>query len=180
MNRFRRLAVLPLFGLGLAAGCQARSRPAVAPSPEPAASPTTVAKAEPSPAAEPSKTVPSVEPPPQATAPKPVQTKPQADKWVIVREAFDDDRSTSCKTKWVRRNRFEVKTNNIRRLTVDMTKSPLGAPKRGPWIIIIDGQGVELTGFTPKPGYTGRKRDLVRSKNGGWTVDRRKLYRPGE
>ena len=83
----------------------------------------------------------------------------------------------SCTTKWVRRNRFEVKTDNVRRLTVDMTKLPAGAPRKGPWIIIIDGQGVELTGFIPKPGYTGRKRDLVRSRNGRWTVDRRKLYR---
>ena len=72
-----------------------------------------------------------------------------------------------------------MKTDNVRRLTLDMTKLPAGAPRRGPWIVIIDGQGVELTGFTPKPGYTGKKRDLVRSKNGRWTVDRRKLYRSG-
>jgi len=100
--------------------------------------------------------------------------------WVIFREAFDEQKDASCRVKWMGRNRFELRTDNIRRLTLDMTRLPKGAPRKGPWIVIIDGQGVELTGFRPKPGYTGNKRDLVRSKNGKWTVDRRKLYRPGE
>lgn len=103
------------------------------------------------------------------------------DSWIIFRDAFDETKDAQCTAKWIGRNRFEVKTDNVRRLTADMTRLPEGAPRKGPWIIIIDGQGVELTGFKPKkPGYTGRKRDLVRSVNGKWTVDRKRLYRPGE
>ena len=43
---------------------------------------------------------------------------------VTHRKAFDEDLATSCTTTWVRRKRFEVKTDNVRRLTVDMTTLP--------------------------------------------------------
>ena len=177
MYRFGTLALPFLLGLGSVAGCQERSRPAVTPSPEPAASPTV---AEPPPGVQRSEADQPNEPRPQTTTPQPGLIQPQEDRWAIVREAFDGDLDASCTTQWVRRNRFEVKTDNVRRLTVDMRKLPPGAPRAGPWIIIIDGQGVELTGFQPKPGYTGQKRDLVRTRSGRWSVDRRKLYRPGE
>ncbi len=106
--------------------------------------------------------------------------KRPADSWVIFREAFDAEQDATCETKWLGRNRFQVKTRNIQRMTVDLKELPRGAPETGPWVLLIDGQGVEMTGFKPKKGYTGLKRDLIRSPNGRWTVDRRKLYRPGE
>jgi len=101
------------------------------------------------------------------------------DTWVIFREARDEAADATCDAQWLGGNRFRVKTQNIKRMTFDMTRLPEGAPAKGPWIIHVDGRSIELTGFKPKPGYTGHKRDLVCSKNGVWTVDRRKLYRTG-
>ena len=118
--------------------------------------------------------------PPEVEAPRRRRPERPADTWLIFREAFDERKDATCDVKWVGRNRFEIETRNISRVTADMSRLPDGAPKKGPWILIIDGQGVELTGFRPKAGYTGRKRDLIRSKNGRWTVDRKRLYRPGE
>lgn len=111
-----------------------------------------------------------------------VRTPPKRpeDTWVIFREAFDAEEDATCETDWLGHNRFRIKTRNIQRMTVDLTELPRGAPKTGPWVLLIDGQGVEMTGFKPKEGYTGLKRDLVRSRNGRWTVDRRRLYHPGE
>lgn len=110
----------------------------------------------------------------------PSPPKRPVDSWIIFREAFDAAQDATCETKWLGRNRFQIKTRNIQRMTVDLTELPRGAPETGPWVLLIDGQGVEITGFKPKKGYTGLKRDLIRSPNGRWTVDRRKLYRPGE
>lgn len=116
---------------------------------------------------------------PTPSKPKPTPKRPKGT-WVIFREAFDEAEDAACTAEWVGKNRFEIKTKNIQRLTIDMNRRPEGAPGKGPWIFFVDGQGIELTGFKPKkPGYTGRKKDLVRSKNGKWTVDRRKLYRIG-
>lgn len=177
MYRFENFALLLLLGLGLVVGCQERSGPVVTPSPDPAESPT---DAEPPSVVESDEADQAEEPQPKTTILEPSPIQPQEDPWAIVREVFDKDQSASCTTNWLRRNRFEIKTDNVRRMTVDMSRLPPGAPRAGPWIIIIDGQGVELTGFKPKPGYTGQKRDLVRSRNGRWSVDRRKLYRAGE
>ena len=105
--------------------------------------------------------------------------KRPVDSWVIFREARDPAADATCDAQWLGGNRFRVETQNIKRLTLDMTRLPDGAPAKGPWIIRIDGRGIELTGFKPKPGYTGHKRDLVCSRNGVWTVDRRTLYRTG-
>lgn len=102
------------------------------------------------------------------------------DSWVIFRNAFESDKDATCLLRWVGGNQLAVKTQNISRLTIDMTKLPSGAPDRGPWVLEIDGQGIEITGFNPRPGYTGLKRDLVRSQNGVWSVDRKRLYRAGE
>ncbi len=121
----------------------------------------------------------------RATATPPAQRvekrapKRPADSWVIFREARAEAADAACDAQWLGGNRFRVKTQNMRRLTLDMTRLPEGAPAKGPWIVHIDGRGIELTGFRPKPGYTGHKRDLVCSKNGVWTVDKRKLYRTG-
>jgi hypothetical protein len=99
------------------------------------------------------------------------------DSWVIFREAFNRRKDASCEMERSGGNRLVVKTENISRLTIDLTQLPPGAPTKGPWNLQIDGQGIELTGFAPKPGYTGKIRDLVRSTSGNWTVDRKKLYR---
>ena len=109
----------------------------------------------------------------------PRQPQRPTDDWVIFRAAFDPKRDAACRTQWLGRNQFEIKTDNVQRITVDMTRLPEGAPRKGPWIIHIDGQGVELTGLEPRPGYTGFKRDLVRSVNGKWTVDKDAFYKVG-
>lgn len=101
------------------------------------------------------------------------------DSWIIFRQAVDPETDASCTMKWTGGNRLEVHTENIERITIDLTKLPEGAPKKGPWNLQIDGQGIEMTGFRPKPGYTGKVRDLVRSVNGVWSVDRKTLYRLG-
>ncbi len=100
--------------------------------------------------------------------------------WVIFREAVVDQDDVSYDAEWRGGNHFDIRTQNIRRMTIDMSHLPPKAPTKGPWVLNIDGQGVELTGFTPKPGYTGHKRDLVRSKNGVWEVDKQQMYRVGE
>lgn len=125
-----------------------------------------------------------VETAPDVSAPeaRPVERRaPQrpVDSWVVFREAQDTKADATCDAQWLGGNRFRVKTRNIKRMTFDMTRLPEGAPANGPWIIQVDGRGIELTGFKPKPGYTGHKRDLVCSKNGVWTVDKRTLYRTG-
>lgn len=106
--------------------------------------------------------------------------KRPVDDWVIFRNAFKPKEDAACETQWLETNHFSIKTQNIQRMTIDMTQLPAGAPTRGPWVFYIDGQGVELKGFRPREGYTGLKRDLVRSQNGQWTVDRDRLYRAGE
>jgi len=118
---------------------------------------------------------------PAPPMPRPLKRVPKrpVDSWVIFREARDATADATCDAEWLHGNRFRVKTRNIKRMTLDMTRLPEGAPAKGPWIIHVDGRGIELTGFKPKPGYTGHKRDLVCSKNGVWTVDKRTLYRTG-
>lgn len=124
-------------------------------------------------------------PPEPAEVPSNRPAKPKreprrpTDDWVIFREAFKPAEDATCETKWVGGNQFEVTTQNVMRVTIDLTRLPPGAPTRGPWIIRMDGQAVELTGFKPRDGYTGLKRDLVRSQNGKWSVDKDKLYRAG-
>jgi hypothetical protein len=115
---------------------------------------------------------------PKADTPKRKPIRP-TDNWVIFREAFQPNEDAICGTAWTGTNQFEVKTENVQRVTIDLTRLPEGAPTKGPWIIRLDGQAVELTGFKPREGYTGLKRDLVRSQNGKWSVDKTKLYRTG-
>jgi hypothetical protein len=101
------------------------------------------------------------------------------DSWVIFRDVFEPAEDAACTAVWTGGNRLEVHTENVQRLTIDLTRLPEGAPTKGPWNLQIDGQGIEMTGFRPKPGYTGKIRDLIRSQNGNWTVDRKRLYRLG-
>lgn len=116
---------------------------------------------------------------PSASSTEAPRPRRPTDDWVIFREAYHPREDATCETHWIGRNQFEVRTENVQRVTIDLSKVPEGAPKKGPWIIRMDGQAIELTGFNPKPGYTGLKRDLIRSKNGQWSVDRSRLYRSG-
>lgn len=118
-----------------------------------------------------------IEPPARRVPKRPEQSK---DAWTLFREPVDPDEDASLTSRWTGGNHFEVRTGNVKRVTIDMTNLPAKAPSKGPWVLDIDGQGIEITGFTPKPGYTGSKRDLVRSKNGVWSVDREALYRHGQ
>ncbi len=117
--------------------------------------------------------------PPRPPPPQPVRPQRPKDTWVIFREAERDELDAICEARWTGGRRLEIKTENIKRITLDLTKLPPEAPQEGPWRVQIDGQGIEITGFTPKPGYTGKVRDLVRSSSGNWTVDKKRLYRGG-
>jgi len=116
---------------------------------------------------------------PAAASPQPIRPRRPADTWVIFREAERDELDATCEARWTGGRRLEIKTSNIKRITLDLTRLPPDAPREGPWRVQIDGQGIEITGFTPEPGYTGKVRDLVRSPNGNWTVDKKRLYRGG-
>lgn len=87
--------------------------------------------------------------------------------WTIFREAFEDKADSTCLTRWTGEHRLEIRTENIRVLTLDVTKLPKAAPRDdGPWNLQIDGQGIDITGLR------GGRRvlDLVRSQNGDWRV----------
>ena len=88
--------------------------------------------------------------------------------WVIFREAFEESEDATCRAEWTGENRLEVHTENIKRLTLDLRRLPAAAPQRGPWNLQIDHQGIQITGLR------GKVLDLVRSKNGNWTVDHSK------
>jgi hypothetical protein len=111
---------------------------------------------------------PSQEPVQRLPAPRPKRPAPS---WVIFREAFHEKEDVTCAADWTGGSRLEIRTDNIKRLTLDLTRLPPGAPGRGPWNLQIDSQGMEITGFH------GKVLDLVRSKNGNWTVDRSKFRR---
>lgn len=102
------------------------------------------------------------------TPPKPPVPKRPEPSWAIFREAYDEKADVELHTKWSGENRLEIETQNIHRLTLDLTKLPEGAPDSGPWILRIDRQGIQIT------GARGRILDLVRSPNGDWVVDKDK------
>ncbi|HKQ46434.1 MAG TPA: hypothetical protein VJZ71_00010 [Phycisphaerae bacterium] len=93
------------------------------------------------------------------------------DSWVIFRNATDPSEDVLCDAQWTGGNRLQVVTINVTRLTVDLTRLPPGAPRRGPWNLQIDQQGIQIT------GVRGKVLDLVRSPNGIWAVDREKSPR---
>lgn len=65
---------------------------------------------------------------------------------------------------WTGGRRLEISTVNVSLLTLDLTKLPPDAPKRGPWTLQIDQQGIEIY------GKQGKVMELARSRNGDWTV----------
>lgn len=150
---------------------QPAQKPEPTPEPVPAPPPVSDMPATPQSAAAPATTQPVIEEPRPPKRPK--------DTWVIFRKAIDDKDDADIEAEWRGDNKFRIDTTNVQRVTIDMTRLPEGPPTKGPWIIQIDDQGIELTGFKPKPGFTGHIRDLVRSKNGVWDVDRKRLYRLG-
>jgi hypothetical protein len=105
-------------------------------------------------------------PPPKPPPPKPAEPKRPKIDWVIFRSAVDEKADALCDARWTGDKRFELKTDNINRITVDLTRLPEGAPAKGPYNFQIDGQGIELTGFRSK------RIDLIRSQNGIWSVDK--------
>ncbi len=159
-------------------------RPVQPPSPPPATELETRPTAEPEPKPE---TPPSPESgeasrdaEPQASSVSPRKPKRPKNTWVYFREAFDTEKDVSMSADWTGDDRIEIRTKNVKRLTIDLAGLPKGAPTKGPWNLQIDGQGVQMWGRSPKAGYTGRIRDLVRSVNGNWTVDRERMYRLSE
>ena len=185
-----RAAMLLTLALAIGAGCQDRPRQAVTqPADQQKAAQPAQPASQPIPSQAPTEREPAspqavrgpvdpAKPKPRPEARKPRKPKRPVDDWMIFREAFDPGLDATCIAKWTGGNRLEVHTENIKRITIDLAQLPDGAPDKGPWNLQIDGQGIEMTGFKPKPGYTGRIRDLIRSKNGIWTVDRKTLYRP--
>ncbi len=122
-------------------------------------------KARPAPSQRPDEPTTAAASVPGGAAPAHAPRRPAAT-WVIFREAFKPADDARCDARWTGDNRLAVTTDNIRRVTVDLNRLPTGAPRRGPWNLQIDGQGIEITGFR------GKVLDLVRSGNGEWTVDR--------
>lgn len=98
--------------------------------------------------------------------PKPAVPKRPDSTWALFREAFDPASDAVCNAKFSGGNRLDVHTENISHLTLDMQNLPEGAPKKGPWNLQIDGQGIEVS------GARGRYLHLVRGKTGAWDVDR--------
>ncbi len=160
-------------------GCHKPGGPPEHPAPEATTAPESSATqpAESKPQPKPAVVEPPQPPPGPSDAPREPK-RPKPTPWLILRDVFDEKADASWSHRWVGGNKFEIKTQNIERITIDMTHPPAGAPSEGPWNFIIDDQGVEMTGFKPKAGYSGKIRDLVRSPNGEWTFDRKKLYRP--
>ena len=93
----------------------------------------------------------------------PVRPEPT---WTVFRQAFDDKADAICESRFSGGNRLDVRTENISHLTLDLGKLPATAPKKGPWNLQIDGQGIEVS------GSRGRYLHLVRGKAGAWDVDR--------
>jgi hypothetical protein len=167
--------------------------PAPIPPPPPAQPPPSEARPQPIEAtSQPGETKPPPSPVPTASQPAKPEPTPQAEQpdeearrlaeiarllaermpkrptmppWVMLRETFDEAKDVTCQAEWTGENRLEVHTENIKRLTLDLTKLPAGAPRRGPWNLQLDRQGIQIT------GQRGKVLDLVRSKNGNWTVD---------
>lgn len=155
---------------------QPPSPPATEPEARPTAEPEP--KPETRPSAEPGEASRDAEP--QASSVLPRKPKRPKNTWVYFREAFDADKDVSLSADWTGGERIEIRTENVKRLTIDLAGMPKGAPTKGPWNLQIDGQGIQMWGRSPKVGYTGKIRDLVRSVNGNWTVDRERIYRLSE
>jgi hypothetical protein len=96
---------------------------------------------------------------------KPAEPKRPNHPWVIFREAQQATRDADIHAEWTGGNRLEIRTENVGLVTLDLNKLPPDAPRKGPWLLQIDKQGIEIYG---RPGM--RVLDLVRSRNGDWSV----------
>jgi hypothetical protein len=146
-------------------GCQAESPARVADTRQSPSQQQAPAEESPeTPVAEP-KPVPQPQSQPNA---KPVARLPRrpVDSWVIYRDAFKPLEDSDVHASWTGSNRLEVHTLNVQRITLDLRRLPAGAPRRGPYNLQIDKQGIEIT------GARGLRMDLVRGKTGAWTVSR--------
>ncbi len=83
--------------------------------------------------------------------------------WAVSIRAADDAPGEVL-GRWTGGNRLEVRTREVPRLRLDLTRLPRGAPRQGPWNLQIDGQGFEIT------GRRGKVLELERSKAGLWAV----------
>ncbi len=155
-----RLAVAVL-AIPLAAGCQDGREASVDDKPAAVQEHSTSADAQGDRSIAPTPTDPTPGPPSPPSKPK----RP-VDGWVIFRSAFDEDTDAEVDSAWTGGNRLEVRTRNVHRVTLDLTRLPAAASQRGPWNLQIDKQGIAIT------GARGRVLDLVRSQNGDWSVDR--------
>lgn len=145
-------------------GCEQGSRATSAPSTAKSAEPTPPPQA----GSGDGNAVPQTPPAARVEPPKPpAPPKRPKDSWVVFRTAFDDAADAAIESKWTGANRIEVLTHNVSRVTLDLTKLPEGAPQKGPWNLQIDEQGIQIT------GARGKVLDLVRSKGGVWTVDKK-------
>jgi hypothetical protein len=115
---------------------------------------------------------------PKPAADKPLPVAPNAPKkvaaepafptlpeWLIIREIPKPLSKVICKARWTGGNRIEINTDNVHRLTLDLTKLPPGAEMQGPWNLQIDHQGIAIT------GRRGLIIELIQSRNGDWSVD---------
>ncbi len=147
-------------------GCQNPSQPAASPSSPHSSNGNAPNVAEPDQLEQtpplsnlPSPTVEVSKPTPRKKPKRPI------DSWIIFRTAADADADVICNYQWTGGKRLQVVTQNVTRLTLDLNRLPDGAPRRGPWNLQIDHQGIEIT------GVRGRVLDLIRSTNGIWSVD---------
>jgi len=82
--------------------------------------------------------------------------------WTKFVSPFDEKSDADIRSAWTGGPRLEVKTQNVRRMIIDLGDLPRGAPKKGPWNLQIDGQGIEVT------GRRGRFLEMTRSDAGVW------------
>lgn len=137
-----------LIGQALLTGCRQTSETTVT---QPAAS-------------QPAVLVPSTQTSQAAEARPPAPPKPPAPAWVTFRKARDETAPKRLNCEWTGGNRLEIISENVSLLTLDLTRLPAEAPKRGPWTLQIDKQGIEIY------GKQGKVMELARSRNGDWTV----------
>ena len=143
--------------LVLLAGCPEKTQTTVT-------QPAPVEAAPPSASASKSTAAPPTPKPAPPESPSPKSPQPPPAPWLTFRRAQAEKAPTRVEGKWTGGRRLEVNTENVGLLTLDLTKLPEDAPKRGPWTLQIDGQGIEIY------GKSGKVMDLSRSRNGDWTV----------
>jgi len=84
--------------------------------------------------------------------------------WARLADVFETRDDAIVSGRWTGGNRIEIDTKNVRRMILDLTELPPGAPRRPPWNLQIDGQGIELT------GRRGLRVEFTRGDTGAWNV----------